>query len=89
MQIAKALSKTAYTFGSIIPEQAQTAIKFNYTLSGDGFTDQKVDYEFPLSRFDKWEMGKKYVYNITISFKEIEITPSVTDWEDNNADIAI
>lgn len=86
---AKDLSTTAYTFGSIIPEQAQTAIKFNYTLSGDGFTPQTVNYEYPLSRFDKWEMGKKYVYNITISFKEIEITPSVTEWEDNNANIAI
>lgn len=87
--VAQDLSTTAYTFGSIIPEQAQTAIKFNYTLSGDGFTDQTVDYEYPLSRFDKWEMGKKYVYNITISFKEIEITPSVIDWEKNNADIEI
>ena len=74
-----------YTFGAIIPEQNQTAIKFNYTLASSdtntpAFTAQTATYEFPLSRFDKWEMGKKYVYNITITFNEIEIKPSVTDW---------
>lgn len=79
---SKELSATPYEFGAIIPEQNQTAIKFNYTLSSTGaaFDAQTVDFEYPLSRFDKWEMGKKYVYNITITFKEIEIKPSVTDW---------
>lgn len=80
-------STTDYTFGAIIPEQNQTAIKFNYTLSstastGAEFDDQIVNFEYPLSRFNKWEMGKKYVYNITITFEEIEIAPSVTDWGD-------
>ena len=78
----KELSAGDYIFGAIIPEQNQTAIKFNYTLSSDNqaFDAQTVDFEYPLSRFYKWEMGKKYVYNITINFKEIEIEPSVTDW---------
>lgn len=76
------ITDSEQTFGAIIPEQNQTAIKFRYTLSGDNITDQVVDYEFPLNRFDKWEMGKKYVYNITITFEEIEIAPSVTDWGD-------
>lgn len=80
-------AKGDYTFGAIIPEQNQTAIKFNYTLSSDNqaFDAQTVDFEYPLSRFDKWEMGKKYVYNITITFNEITITPSVADWESQTA----
>lgn len=77
-----------YTFGAIIPEQNQTAIKFNYTLTSTAttaaFTPQTATYEYPLSRFDKWEMGKKYVYNITITFDQITITPSVTDWDAQN-----
>ena len=78
-------STTDYTFGAIIPEQNQTAIKFNYTLASSdtdnpAFTAQTATYEYPLSRFNKWEMGKKYVYDITITFNEIEIKPSVTDW---------
>lgn len=80
-------AKGDYTFGAIIPEQNQTAIKFNYTLTSTAttaaaFEPQTATYEYPLSRFDKWEMGKKYVYNITITFNEIEIKPSVTDWGD-------
>lgn len=77
-------AKGDYTFGAIIPEQNQTAIKFNYTLTSTAttaaFTPQTATYEYPLSRFDKWVMGKKYVYDITITFNEIEIKPSVTDW---------
>lgn len=78
-------AKGDYTFGAIIPEQNQTAIKFNYTLASSdtdnpAFTAQTATYEYPLSRFDKWVMGKKYVYDITITFNEIEIKPSVTDW---------
>lgn len=87
-----------YTFGAIIPEQNQTAIKFNYTLTSTAttaaFTPQTATYEYPLSRFHKWEMGKKYTYNITITFNEITITPSVENWVDvpdggNGTDVQI
>lgn len=88
---SKELSATPYEFGAIIPEQNQTAIKFNYTLSSDNqaFDAQIVNFEYPLSRFEKWEMGKKYVYNITITFKEIEIKPSVTEWVSTDTAIGI
>lgn len=77
-----AYNKT-YAFGAILPEQQQTAIQFNYTLSSSNsaFTAQTATYTHNLDRFNKWEMGKKYVYNITISFSEIEIKPSVTEWD--------
>ena len=87
------LSTTDATFGVVLPEQQQTAIRFKYTLSSTdtpaAFTPQTVTYTYPLDRFNKWEMGKKYVYNITISFKEIEIEPSVTDWLSSSEDIGI
>ena len=81
---AKDLSTTDYTFGAIIPEQNQTAIKFEYTLTStnQAFDAQTATYTYPLSNFGKWEMGKKYVYNITINFKEIEIEPEVEKWVD-------
>lgn len=92
-------AKGDYTFGAIIPEQNQTAIKFEYTLASSdednpAFTAQTATYEYPLSRFDKWEMGKKYTYNITITFNEITITPSVENWVDvpdggNGTDVQI
>ncbi|MGN1246457.1 MAG: fimbrillin family protein [Muribaculaceae bacterium] len=88
---AKDLETTAYTFGAIIPEQNQTALKFEYTLTSttQAFDPQTATYEYPLNRFDKWEMGKKYVYNITITFNEIEIAPEVTDWVASSTDVAI
>lgn len=88
-----ALTTTDKTFGVILPEQQQTAIRFKYTLSSTdspaAFTPQTVTYTYPLDRFNKWEMGKKYVYNITLTFKEIEIEPSVTDWVSSSEDIGI
>ena len=85
------LTKGGYTFGAIIPEQNQTAIKFNYTLSSDNqaFDAQTVDFEYPLSRFNKWEMGKKYVYDITITFDEITINPSVEKWTETTSNVGI
>lgn len=87
------LSTTDATFGVVLPEQQQTAIRFKYTLSSTetspAFTPQTVVYTYPLDRFNKWEMGKKYVYNITISFKEIEIEPSVTEWVSSPENIGI
>lgn len=82
-----------YAFGAILPEQQQTAIEFEYTLkpaSGNtSFTAQTATYTHNLDRFNKWEMGKMYEYNITISFSEIEIKPSVKNWDDTSEDIDI
>ena len=87
------LTTTDQTFGVVLPEQQQTAIRFKYTLSSTetqaAFTPQTVTYTYPLDRFNKWEMGKKYVYNITISFEEIEIEPSVENWDEISKDIDI
>ena len=79
----------ANTFGIIIPEQKQTAIEFKYTLASTAspaaFDAQTATYTYPLSNFGKWEMGKKYVYEININFGEITITPSVATWESQTA----
>ncbi|MDO5772204.1 MAG: fimbrillin family protein [Bacteroidales bacterium] len=80
----------ANTFGIIIPEQKQTAIEFKYTLASTAspaaFAAQTATYTYPLNNFGKWEMGKKYVYEITINFGEITINPSVTAWDAQNAE---
>lgn len=87
------LTTVDQTFGVVLPEQQQTAIRFKYTLSSTetspAFSPQTVTYTYPLDRFNKWEMGKKYVYNITLTFKEIEIEPSVTDWVSSSENIGI
>ena len=35
--------------------------------------------------FDKWEVGKKYTFNLIFSLDEIRWAPAVGDWENGNA----
>ena len=90
LPISQKTFEVANTFGIIIPEQNQTAIEFKYTLASTAspaaFEPQTATYTYPLSNFDKWEMGKKYVYEININFNEITITPSVAEWDAQNAE---
>lgn len=40
--------------------------------------------------FPKWEMGKKYIFNLTFALNEITWDPAVEKWEDvNSSDITI
>lgn len=34
--------------------------------------------------FDKWEVGKKYTFNLSFSLDEINYAPAVGDWENGN-----
>lgn len=71
----------------------------NYTVTQStaaGQTeDRKYQYKHPLTN-TIWEAGKKYTYNINISLNEIEVAPSVTEWdtdinsdEEENDDISV
>lgn len=69
----------------ILPEQAAVPFTINYTVhngknaSGTAPQNNTVEYQYtPAS--GTWQMGKKYVYNITITLTEIQIVPTVVDW---------
>lgn len=69
----------------ILPEQAAVPFSVTYTIhngfKSDGKTklDNRLRYKYtPASA--KWEMGKKYVYDINISLNEITVAPSVVNW---------
>ncbi len=38
---------------------------------------------------DRWEMGKRYIYNITLGYDTITVSPTVPGWVDVNVDAAI
>lgn len=67
-------------------------IKVTYTIkttvegSTPGSTTevlQTVEREYPIkNQFDKWEMGKRYIFNLTFSLDEITWAPAVEPWED-------
>ena len=58
----------------LIPEQSAKGIVINYEMGGKTF-----DYSLNIPRM-KWEMGKKYTFNLEFSASEITFTTSVDDW---------
>ena len=65
----------------VVPDAYATSFTINYTLTQNGGTANTFDYTYTLPE-GEWEMANKYFYNINISLTEIEVTPSVTTWDD-------
>ena len=80
------LTSDSQLFGNgllVVPDHYATSFTINYTLTqGDG-TANIYDYTYTLPT-GAWEMAKKYFYNIHITLSEIEVTPSITDWDETN-----
>ena len=67
---------TQITTNLLIPEQSSKQIVINYTMGGKTF-----DYELNIPR-TRWEMGKKYTFNLEFSAAEVTLTASVDEWAD-------
>ena len=65
---------TQLTTNLLIPEQDAKQIVINYSMGGKTF-----DFELNIPR-TRWEMGKKYTFNLEFSAAEITFTTSVGDW---------
>lgn len=70
------IGTTVRHFDMLIPQQGQRSFVLKYHLSG---IDMPLEYRYELP-VAFWEMGKKYIYDITISPKEITVDPLVTEW---------
>lgn len=73
-------------------------ITVNYTIKTtvhDNGTDSTVEDNCTKTisikdKFSKWEMGKKYIFNLKFALDEIKWDPAVEKWEDvNSSDITI
>lgn len=52
----------------------QTSFTVNYSYKfDDSHVVEGLEYTYPLTATDTWEMGKKYLYTITIGLKEITV----------------
>lgn len=68
----------------VVPDHYAESFTINYTLTqGDG-TANTYDYTYDLPTGGTWVMAKKYFYNIRITLSEIEVTPSITDWDETS-----
>ena len=88
---ATSKSIASYPFGEgyvIMPEQASVPFTVTYTIhngfASDGTTalSKQVQYQYT-PEATTWEMGKKNIYEIEFTLTEIQIVPTVVDWDDN------
>ena len=78
------LDADAELFGNgllVVPDGYAGSFTINYTLTQEDGTANTYDYTYNLPT-GKWEMAKKYFYHINITLTEIEVTPSIADWDD-------
>lgn len=70
----------------VVPGYADS-FTINYTLTQADGTANTYDYTYTLPDGGSWDMAKKYFYNISFDLREIEVDPSVTDWDASHAGV--
>lgn len=74
------------TFG----ESDTALIRVNYTIQPTSMPEISQTATIPLNKLsERWEIGKRYTYNISIGYDTITISPTVIGWEDVNGDVAV
>lgn len=70
-------------FIGVTDEAKVATIKVAYTITYDnGFSENRTRTLNVKDIFERWEMGKKYTFNLIFSLNEITWAPVVEDWED-------
>lgn len=59
----------------------EPSFTINYTVTQDN-KSFIYDYTYTFTNGVTWEVGKKYVYKVSITLHKIEVKPSVGDWGD-------
>ena len=75
-------------FGNHQELECQTSLTIEYTFDNGG-VESEVVHTIDLNKGitdvnakARWEMAKKYTYNITIGLNQIEFEPTVDNWDD-------
>ncbi|MGN0200187.1 MAG: fimbrillin family protein [Candidatus Cryptobacteroides sp.] len=72
---------SANTDSKFVVPSAQTSIVLKYKMAGN---DTELEATVNLaSESAKWETGKHYTYNLTLTAYEILFDPKVQDWDEN------
>ena len=70
----------------VVPGECAKSFTINYTLTQSDNTANIYNYTYELPD-GEWKMAKKYFYNINITLSEIEVNPSVTEWDASHVDV--
>lgn len=79
--------------GILVPEQTETGFTIHYNLhngkGNDGTTDvtnYNLQYRYVPDEPMNWAEGKKYVYYIYFTMREIIVSPVVMDWSEHDGE---
>ena len=78
------LNTTPQRYGNgilVVPGGSSTGFTINYTLIQEDNTQQTFNYTHTFTPAPTWQMAHKYTYQISINLSEIEVAPSVTPWD--------
>ncbi len=78
---------TATTGNILVLPQNKVNFTIEYQMQngisgGTADTTTNLTYTYTHTSGEKWEMGKKYIYDITIGLNEITLAASVANWTD-------
>lgn len=77
-------------FKNVTDPKKIATIEVKYTVTFRNGTSEAYSKTLNVKDiFDKWEMGKKYTFNLSFSLDEINWTPGVDDWENETKNIDI
>lgn len=89
---AQTATDTYVAYGNgllVVPGASADSFTINYTLGQKDGTAQTYDYTYTFPTPLDWQMAKKYTYNVSINFTEIEIDPSVEAWVEVSPSTAV
>ena len=72
--------------------QVQIHVTYSIRHLGEAdFVRQEADLPLSTKTVDKWEMGKRYIYTITVGVDKIFFSPEVENWEnvENHPNVTI
>ena len=65
-----------------LSEDVKVVLDYTITNPAGQSVHQVSSIQLNTTGTDKWEIGKRYTYNITIGLEEIKFDPAVTNWTD-------
>ena len=67
---------------ALVDGQQKLTINYQIKTADSTWIDQVQEIDLYDGSIKNWEMGKKYIYTLSISMTEIILDPAVADWDD-------
>lgn len=75
-------NNTTMVMPQTIGDDAVIEIKYTMTVNNVEVECTSGPITLNTCGFDKWEVGKRHIYNISIGLTQIRFSPEITDWVD-------